>query len=242
MYNYDKMDVKDNLMAGSMFLTKDSSVRNNTNKRDLGGISGILNGIGNVVTDVLGYASNAFNMAVYGASKLVPGSDYNNDLTKDALRSVRDYNPLVEHLFRGRDYVRAEGQFSKNNGKIKEWDKYLKDAYQEAADAQKAHMDVALNGNMMFDPRKIDPTYAKRQQDLAGEFSFTGLAYAIPELGSSLSMTEGMALAGGVDRASRWLMNIIPAIAVGNKKAAAEKILQSGITGAKAATAAEQLY
>jgi len=55
-------------------------------------------------------------------------------------------------------------------------------------------------------------------------------------------MIEGMALAGGVDRASRWLMNIIPAIAVGNKKAAAEKILQSGITGAKAATAAEQLY
>ena len=77
---------------------------------------------------------------------------------------------------------------------------------------------------------------------MAGEFSFTGLAYAIPELGSSLSMIEGMALAGGVDRLSRWMMNIIPAVAVGNKKAAAQRIIQSGIGGAKAATAAEQLY
>jgi len=34
-------------------------------------------------------------------------------------------------------------------------------------------------------------------------------------------MVEGMALAGGVDRLSRWMMNIIPAIAVGNKRAAA---------------------
>ena len=242
MYNYDKMDAKDNAQAGSMFLTKDSSARNTTNNKNLGGIYGVLNGIGNVASDVFGYMSNAFNMAVYGASKLMPGSDYDNNLTKDVLRSIGDNNPLVDKLFRGREYSSIEGQFSKNAGKINNWDKYLKDSYQEAADAQKAHMDVVLNGNMLFDPRRIDPTYAKRQQDLAGELSFTGLAYAIPELGSSLSMVEGMALAGGVDRLSRWMMNIIPAIAVGNKKAAAEKILQSGITGAKAATAAEQLY
>jgi len=242
MYNYDKMGIKDDALAGSMFLTKDSSARNTTNTKNLGGVSGILNGIGNVVSDVLGYGANMFNMAVYGASKLMPGSGYSDDLTKDVLRTVRDDNPLVDRLFRGREYANVEGQFSRHNGKINEWDKYIKESYQEAADAQKAHMDVALNGNMLFDPRRIDPTYAKRQQELAGEFSLTGLAYAIPELGSSLSMVEGMALAGGVDRLSRWMMNIIPAVAVGNKKAAAQKIIQNGIGGAKAATAAEQLY
>jgi hypothetical protein len=34
-------------------------------------------------------------------------------------------------------------------------------------------------------------------------------------------MIEGMALAGGIDRTARWLMNVVPAIAIGNKKAAA---------------------
>ena len=239
MYNYGAMDAKDNALAGAMYLTK-NNVSNDGKK--ISGIGQAINGIGNTITDLLGIGGNLITMAAYGASKLIPNSGYNNDLTKDVLKSHGDNNPLVEKLFRGRNYIKAEGPSSNHNSKIAEWDKYLKDAYQEAADAQKAHMDVALNGNMLFDPRRIDPTYAKRQQELSGELSLTGLAYSIPELGSSLSMVEGMALAGGVDRLSRWMMNIIPAVAVGNKKAAAQKILQSGVTGAKAASAAEQLY
>jgi len=239
MYNYGAMDAKDNALAGAMYLTK-NNVSNDGKK--ISSIGQAINGIGNTITDLLGIGGNLITMAAYGASKLIPNSGYNNDLTKDVLKSHGDNNPLVEKLFRGRNYIKAEGPSSNHNSKIAEWDKYLKDAYQEAADAQKAHMDVALNGNMLFDPRRIDPTYAKRQQELSGELSLTGLAYSIPELGSSLSMVEGMALAGGVDRLSRWMMNIIPAVAVGNKKAAAQKILQSGVTGAKAASAAEQLY
>jgi len=101
-------------------------------------------------------------MAVYGASKLL-NTGYENNLTKDVLRSFKDDNPLVEKLFRGRNFVTIESPYSVNNTKMKEWDQYLKDTYLEAADSQKANMDVALNGNMLFDPRKIDPTYAKRQ-------------------------------------------------------------------------------
>jgi hypothetical protein len=62
-----------------------------------------LNGIGNVFEDVLNMGSNVFNMAVYGASKLIPYSGYDNNLAKDILRSYNDNNPLTDKLFRSRD-------------------------------------------------------------------------------------------------------------------------------------------
>ena len=162
------------------------------------GPSGNTNYNGNVINDIFQGTKRLFdtfgNMAggVVSAIRDI-GSDHGRYL-KRAIKNSPDDIQTFDHLFNS--YKNHIGE-SKNHinvlqNRINSLKSQLERDKTEKETDLKSTLDTYINGNWLFDPRKIDPVYKKMQEQndrgiLGTIIDPSQWLYAVPELGSSFS-------------------------------------------------------
>lgn len=190
------------------YLAKDYRI---TNKNDNFVVQGMQH-LGNSINTIMSAAEFLFDGPREVDSKILKSASNGSKIIND---SFKDHNYIINNIQTLRDKADRYGNIL---------DRDQRALTQEYLD----RIDTYLNGNALFDPRKIDPTYAKRQEQYSGEWSLRGLGYDIPELGSTLSMFWDMAKMTSADLVSGAIAKKLPGVlirAAGGKGTLAAKAL-----------------
>ena len=180
----------------------------------------------NFVMQGLQHMGNSINTITSAVEFLFDGF---READKKILKSASNGSKIIDDSFKNHNYIinNIQALRDKADRYGNTLDRDQRALTQEYLD----RIDTYLNGNALFDPRKIDPTYAKRQEQYSGEWSLRGLGYDIPELGSTLSMFWDMAKMTSADLVSGAIAKKLPGVLI---RAAGEK----GTLAAKALTTA----
>lgn len=191
----------------------------------------IINGIANGVTDAIG---------------LITEPDY---YSKTALKNYKNGDPAIDAAFKR--------PTTGNNTA----DKYIGIDLNRLEDAKEAYLedlDFYQNGNLkplkwsrgllsyvnpdidysvnISNPDEIDPEYTKQQEEYAGKPwdapGALGPLYTFAEIGSSLSLIEGMLGTIGTDKTFSYLQRKLPALILENTAGKGAQALRFGLNAA----------